>query len=359
MKRFFAMITMLTLTLVLAVQPAAAAAKFPDVTTSNRFHDEIQFLVDKKIISGYSNGSFQPKRNVTRGEAAIMIGRSLGLNGAQRNTKFKDVPKTNRASGYIAAATEKGIIGGYPDGTFQPNKSISRGDMAIILSRGFELQLGSKRDFKDVGPNMKASQAINHMAGNYITTGYPDGTFRPAGLVTREQFAAFVARGLSPEFKQRTQMKDGYAYNLTKTYVYGQSDGDLHVSYKKVKTKFAETSFTGFLWEFKHSGTGKITYLAQDESEEGLMLAYPLSSGVLELAYPIKVNTKWQPELDMKESKTITGVNKTVKTPYKTFTNAVEVTNNDGSKHYYVKGIGEVKTIAKSGKTISELKSIQ
>lgn len=359
MKRFITLITMLALTLVLAVQPAAAAVKFPDVPTTNRFHDEIQFLVDKKIISGYSNGSFQPKRNVTRGEAAIMIGRTLGLDGTKRNTKFKDVPKTYGASGYIAAATEKGIIGGYPDGTFQPNKSISRGDMAIILSRGFELQLGSKREFKDVGPNMKASEAINHMAGNYITTGYPDGTFRPQGLVTREQFAAFVARGLSPEFKQRTQKKDGYAYDLTKTYVYGQSDGDLQVTYKKVSTKFAEASFTGFLWEFKQLGTGKITYLTQDESEEGLMLSYPLSSGVLELAYPIKVNTKWQPELDMKESKTITGVNKTATTPYKTFTNAVEVTNNDGTKHYFVKGIGEVKVIAKSGKTVTELKSIQ
>ncbi|WP_052245872.1 S-layer homology domain-containing protein [Sporosarcina sp. ZBG7A] len=359
MKRFFTLITMLALTLVLAVQPAAAAVKFPDVPKSNRFHDEIQFLVDKQIISGYSNGSFQPKRYVTRGEAAIMIGRTLGLDGTKRNTKFKDVPKTYGASGYIAAATEKGIIGGYPDGTFQPNKSISRGDMAIIFSRGFELQLGSKREFKDVGHNMKASEAINHMAGNYITTGYPDGTFRPNALVNREQFAAFVARGLSPEFKQRTQNKDGYAYDLTKTYVYGQSDGDLQVTYKKVSTNFAETSFTGFLWEFKHLGTGKITYLTQDESEEGLMLSYPLSSGVLELAYPVKVNTKWQPELDMKESKTITGVNKTATTPYKTFTNAVEVTDNDGMKHYFVKGIGEVKVIAKSGKTVTELKSIQ
>ncbi|MCM3756291.1 S-layer homology domain-containing protein [Sporosarcina aquimarina] len=358
MKRFFTLITMLAITLVLAVQPAAAAVKFPDVSTANRFHDEIQFLVDKKIISGYSNGSFQPKRNVTRGEAAIMIGRSLGLDGTKRNTKFKDVPKTNGASGYIAAATEKGIIGGYPDGTFQPNKSISRGDMAIILSRGFELQLGSKREFKDVGPNMKASEAINHMAGNYITTGYPDGTFQPQGLVTREQFAAFVARGLSSEFKQRTQKKDGYAYDLTKTYVYGQSDGDLQVTYKKVSTKFAEVPFTGFLWEFKHSGTGKITYLAQDESERGLMLVYPISSGVLELAYPIKINSTWQTGYDMDGRKTITGVNKTVKTPYKTFANAVEVTD-DGMKYYFVKGIGLVKVITKSGETISELKSIQ
>lgn len=359
MKRIFTLFTALALTLVLAVQPAAAAASFPDVPKSNRFHDEINFLVDQQIISGYSNGSFQLKRNVTRGEAAIMIGRTLKLDGTKRNTKFKDVPKSHGASGYIAAATEKGIIGGYPDGTFQPNKPISRGDMAIILSRGFGLQLGSKRDFKDVGYNMKAAEAINHMAGNYITTGYPDNTFRPNGLVTREQFAAFVARGLSPKFKQRTQMKDGYAYDLTKKYVYGQSDGNLEVTYKKVSTKLADTPFTGFLWEFKNTGTGKVTYLTQNESDEGLMLAYPLSSGILELAYPVKVNSKWQPELDMQERKTITGVSKSVKTPYKTFTNAVEVTDNDGMKHYFVKGIGEVKVIAKSGKTITELKSIQ
>lgn len=358
MKRLYAMLTVLALSFVLAAQPAAAAG-FPDVPDTSRFHDEMNYLVEQDIISGYSDGNFQPKKNVTRGEVAIMIGRMLKLDGTQRNTKFKDVSKNHGASGYIHSAWDRGHLSGFADGTFRPDTPISRGDMAMILSRIFWSQAGTTGEFSDVGYNMKASYAIGTLAGSHVLTGYPDGTFRPAAYVTREQFSAFMARGLSIEFKQRTMKTDGYAYDLTKTYIYAKSQGEVQISYKKVHTKFGGNAFYGYLWEYKDTSDGSIEYIDQTEDKDGLYMVFPIPHGSKELAYPVKVNYKWQPGMDMLESNTITGVNKTVSTPYKTFTNAVEVSNSSGQKRYYVKGIGEVKVVGKTGETVSELKSIQ
>ena len=76
---------------------------------------------------------------MTRAAAAIMIGRALDLNGEQRKTKFPDVGAEQVASGYIASAVAEGIIQGYPDGTYRPNETVTRGQMAIFLSRAFDL----------------------------------------------------------------------------------------------------------------------------------------------------------------------------------------------------------------------------
>ncbi len=358
MKRLLTWAAATACAVMLTVQPAAAAASFPDVPKTNRFHDEIQYLVGKDIISGYSNGSFQPKKNVTRGEAAIMIGRTFKLNGAKRATKFKDVPAQNGASGYIASATEKGIISGFADGTFRPNQSISRGDMAIILSRAFGLETGSVQEYKDISSNMKAYHDIRNIAGDFITTGYADSTFRPNGTVTREQFSAFLARGLSPVYKQRTVASSTYMPNMTKKYTFGTPQGDMTMEYKKTKGQFVEYSYTGFFWVLERPATKEVSYINIEETSTMLVTAYPFSEYYRDLVYPVKVGKTWQNGPADQDIAKITGVNKTVKTPYKTFTNAVEVTEK-GWKNYYVKGIGVVKSIDTSGKTARELKTIQ
>lgn len=360
MKRFSTFLAAGALSLVVAVQPAAAAASFPDVPKSNRFHDEVNYLVGKEIISGYSNGNFLPKKNVTRGEAAIMIGRMLGVDGAKRDTKFKDVTKNYGASGYIAATADKGIINGHPDGTFRPNESITRGDMAIILDRAFGLEFGSAQTYKDVGVKMKAETSISHITSEHIATGYANETFRPLDKVTREQFSAFLARGLSPVYRQRVVYKDGYSYNLLNQYVYTTKQGDVEVTYKQgMKGPIGVATYKGFAWEYKNIKTNEIHYEIQGETSRMLTTGEPYSSYYEELRYPLTQGKKWEASYSTGNSRQVTGVNKTVSTPYKQFTNAVEVTTQYGQKIYYVKGIGRVKLVNPDGKTVNELKTIR
>ena len=353
MKRLLTLLTLFVCSLGFITQPAAAAS-FPDMPDSARFHDEVQFLVSKHIISGYPNGTFAPRKEITRAEAAIFIGRMLKLNGTKRATTFKDVGPNLSASGYIASAVKEGILGGYPDGTYRPNALISRGDMAAIVDRAFNLQFISHFFYSDVGKNMKASTSIRRIAAAGITAGYPDGTYRPTGNVSREQFSAFLARGSSPEFKQRAAIADSFAHNKTKQYTYTGPAGDRVMTFVNSDIEVFGSKL-GFVWQEKDVATGESEYFVEDETYEGLATGLLQSDYYIELLYPIETGKSWN---YFQETSTYTAVHKTVKTPYKTFLNAVEVTTSTGYQNYYVKGIGLIKMIDKNGNTVSELKAM-
>ncbi len=185
----------------MAPNVAQAATEFKDVSPNYTFYYEVHYLSEKDVITGFSDGSFKPNQSVTRAQAAIMLGRALNLNGTPKNTKFKDVSAKVTGSGYIAAAVEKGIISGFPDGTYRPHDAVTRGQMAIFLNRAFPLEKGNENEFKDVSSNMAAYQSILNVTATGIANGYPDGTYRPNLAVTRGQFSAFMARTLEPAFR--------------------------------------------------------------------------------------------------------------------------------------------------------------
>lgn len=92
----------------------------------------------------------------------------------------------------IAKIAEADIAGGYPDGTFKPNLSVSRGQMATFLKNGYALPPGSSGTFTDTdGDTHEAS--IEAVAAAGIASGYPDGTYRPTQPITRGQMAVFLA----------------------------------------------------------------------------------------------------------------------------------------------------------------------
>ncbi|WP_404356511.1 S-layer homology domain-containing protein [Cytobacillus firmus] len=180
---------------------SAQAQGFKDLSSNHRFYQEINYLTDRSIITGFPDNTFRPDVTVTRAQAAIMIGRALGLDGEQRDTKFKDVNADVTASGYIDAAVQRGIISGFPDNTFRPDNPVTRGQMAIFLARAFELEVQAEQNFSDVTPNMSAYPYIKRIIADGITAGYPDGTFRPDASLQRSGFSAFLARALDDQFK--------------------------------------------------------------------------------------------------------------------------------------------------------------
>lgn len=177
-----------------------ASSPFHDMTEKTRFYNEMLYLHNESIIQGYPNGNFGPHDVVTRGDAAMMIGRALSYDRTMRESTFSDVTKEMRASGYIEQAVDNGVISGYPDGTFRPYEQVTRGQLAIFLARAFQYEENTETTFTDVTPTMKASESISRLVGAHITAGYPDGTFRPNERVTRGQFSAFLARSLNDDF---------------------------------------------------------------------------------------------------------------------------------------------------------------
>ncbi len=172
-----------------------------DVRENHRFYEEIAYLLGKNIITGFPDGHFGPEQTVTRAQAAIMIGRAVGLDGTQRRTIFADVPVSSKASGYIASAVERGIITGFPDKTYRPDEPVTREQMAIFLAKAFELEQEMPLTFTDVKESSKSYIYIKRILAEGITNGYPDGTFRPSLPLKRSEFSAFMARAMDDQFK--------------------------------------------------------------------------------------------------------------------------------------------------------------
>ncbi|MGE6413671.1 S-layer homology domain-containing protein [Planococcus kocurii] len=201
MKKIIVFVVLLLMLSGIFTNQSLAATNLKDVEKSNRFYNEIQYLINEEVISGFPDGTFRPKSNVTRAQAAIMIGRAMGYDGKQRNTSFSDVSSSKVASGYIAEATENSLISGYPDGTFKPDKVVTRAEMAIILNRAFfNKTITPTVSFSDVGKKMSSYYSIMNLAAMGIVSGYEDGTFKPNNSLNREQFSAFLARAFNADF---------------------------------------------------------------------------------------------------------------------------------------------------------------
>ena len=139
-------------------------------------------------IKGYPDGTFKPQANVTRAEAAQMFatllngGTNFGTSGA---TKFSDASDDwySKAVNYVVG---KGLISGYPNGTFKPNESITRAEFAQMISGYIKNEKAGSSDFKDVKDHW-AKDAIDKLYGNKNVTGYPDGSFKPNAKITRAE----------------------------------------------------------------------------------------------------------------------------------------------------------------------------
>ena len=169
---------------------------FSDVKPTQWFNEYIGYLANHKQINGFDDGSFQPYKEITRAEAAVLIGRATKLDGTLRKTDLSDVAVDSFASGYIQSAVESKIITGYDDGTFRPENKVTRAEMAILLAKAFNLKptSSSNNAFMDLSPSMAAYAYIMPIINANVTVGYGDNTFKPYNNITRAEFAAFLAR---------------------------------------------------------------------------------------------------------------------------------------------------------------------
>lgn len=175
--------------------------KFKDVNGLKWYAPQIAYLADKKWINGFNGNVFKPEQKITRAEAVAIMGRASGLNGERRKTKFPDVSSNNFASGYIQSALDKGLLGGFPDGTFRPNQPVTRGEMALLLQSAFEIRYDAKQKspFPDITPNVSSYEAALALTQAGVTQGFPDGTFRPQETMNRATYSVFLAGAQNPE----------------------------------------------------------------------------------------------------------------------------------------------------------------
>ena len=150
-------------------------------------------------VIGYPDGTVHPNGQITRAEVATIFFRLLRdevRDGAfTTSNSYSDVAYGKWYNNPISTMSALGIITGYPDGTFKPNKPITRAEFAAIAARFDETQSGKSATFSDVIGHWAAKEIGIAYANEWIK-GYPDGTFKPDQNITRAEAMTMINRVL-------------------------------------------------------------------------------------------------------------------------------------------------------------------
>ena len=170
---------------------------FSDVRFGYPFLAEVWAMREAGVVTGFGDGSYRPTALVTRQAMAAFLHRLAGApRGPFPDPGFTDVGPDTPFADEIAWLASEGISRPDEQGAFRPGAPVSRGALAAFLHRLAGSPPGPFPDarFRDATPEHPFGTAIAWLAHQGITTGYPDGSFRPAEPVRRGPMAAFLHR---------------------------------------------------------------------------------------------------------------------------------------------------------------------
>ena len=191
MKRAFAG----ALALTLVVPTSVSAATYKDISDDHWAKEAIDYLTEEGLVNGFEDGTFDPNAPVKRSQAALILSKALGLEASENGVTFNDLDENDAVYDAAVALAQAGIMEGR-DGNFMPNDPLTRGQMAKVLTKAYDLNGEVTASFADVSSDHWAYEYVGILAANEITGGYDDNTFRPSNETTRAQFAVFLTNTL-------------------------------------------------------------------------------------------------------------------------------------------------------------------
>jgi len=192
------------------VAPVAKAGDPVTVTITNigeQGNVNFDVLAKHGVLPLPGNTGFLPDKNVTRGDFAIMLGRSFPLDVIPRmntNHGFKDLSPVVPASSYVGALKMLGVVSGYSNGTFRPDAAITREEAITMLLRAvgvkdpivIESEVAKYKDFADVSSWAKGY--VTYATSKGILIVYSDGTLKPKASLTTTQIASIIVNARFP-----------------------------------------------------------------------------------------------------------------------------------------------------------------
>lgn len=188
----------LSLSLLLSMAGYAFAAGFSDLQ-GHWAENQINQWANKGLTGGYEDGTFKPNNGVTRAEFVALVNRAFAIPASNAVDSFADVKNGQWFYGEVAKAKIVGYIGGYSDGTFRPDQTISRQEVASVLVRLLKLQPTSEgtNQFADSGQIQDWSRpGIGAVVNSGLMKGFPDNTFQPLKSITRAEAVVALDRAL-------------------------------------------------------------------------------------------------------------------------------------------------------------------
>ena len=179
---------------------AGSELPFTDVRTDDWFYDPVCCVYEMGLMTGVSDTAFAPNTTTTRGMVAAMLHR-LEDSPTAENAGFSDVHDGDWYATAVNWAAGVGIVGGFGDGTFQPNAAITREQMASILYRyaaykGMDVSARATLDGYIDQPSAWAEDVMQWAVAEGLLTGVSEDRLQPQGPATRAQVAAIFERFL-------------------------------------------------------------------------------------------------------------------------------------------------------------------
>ncbi|MNC31903.1 Cellulosome-anchoring protein precursor [compost metagenome] len=185
--------------------PAPALKDIADLWSTRT----ISAFLKLKVINGYADGTFRPDKAITRGEFAAVVAKAFGLAKPDASSLQLSDVNTHWAQPAIAALASNGIVSGYPDGTFRPDREISRAEIIKILSKIVDFNSAAPVkagiSFSDTANSWNKDQ-IARAAQIGLIHGRGNGNFAPGQSSTRAEALTIIMNALclDPEIKALT-----------------------------------------------------------------------------------------------------------------------------------------------------------
>lgn len=157
----------------------------------------VESMASKGIVSGYANGAFNPEKSVTRAEFVTMLVKALDLDLVAQGKSFKDVSSNDWANQFVETAYANGIVKG-AEGKFNPNANITRAEMAVMIANA--MKISSNDTAKAAGTPDWAAGSIAAVMNDGLMTGSGD-QFRPNDLANRAESATVIYKVFNQEAK--------------------------------------------------------------------------------------------------------------------------------------------------------------
>jgi hypothetical protein len=172
--------------------------KFADVADNHWAASPVSKLATAGLIEGYPNGSFQPERALSRAELSTLLMKSRGAELPIVTGKvFKDLPASHWAARYVKGAMDLGLVQGYPDKTFKPNNKINRTEGVVVLTRFGALTTEAKlmeSPYPDLTARNWAAPFIAAAKGAGLLEYIGDKDFEPKKELTRAEACEILAK---------------------------------------------------------------------------------------------------------------------------------------------------------------------
>ncbi|MDI4644047.1 S-layer homology domain-containing protein [Cohnella hashimotonis] len=176
---------------------ASHTAKFADLA-NHWAKQEIERMASKLIVKGVGGDAFGPSRSITRAEFAALLVRGLGLRDPGGDDGFEDVAGSAWYASEVRTAASYGLVRGFEDGSFRPQATVTREEIAVMVAQA--LKLAGVSDLTGTGAGAVAqaafADAVRTAAALGIVKGLPDGRFAPRATATRAEAVAMLSRTL-------------------------------------------------------------------------------------------------------------------------------------------------------------------